>query len=79
MDELTQFDWQIMLLARASLAPHSDLGKFVEIVCAQNHCRGFYELLMDFYLAKEAYIAIPMLEHRLAQFEPEKSEERFAL
>lgn len=79
MDELTRYDWQIMWLTRASLAPHSDLCKFVEIVCAQNHCRRLYELLIEFYIAKEAYIVIPILEHRLAQFEPEKSEERFAL
>lgn len=52
---------------------------FIEILCAQNHPREFYERLMDFYLAKEAYVVIPILEHRLAQFEPETSEERFAL
>lgn len=79
MEELKMFDWQIMMLARTSLAPHSDLVKFVEIVCAQKHPRRLYELLMEFYLAREACVVIPILEQRLAQFEPEKSEERFAL
>ena len=76
MDELTLFDWQIMWLAKASLAPHSDLSKFVEIVCAQNHPRKFYELLLDFYTAREAYVALPMLIQRLAQF---NNDERFEL
>lgn len=79
MTELIQYDWQIIWLARASLAPNSDLYKFVKIICAQNCSRELYEKLIDFYTAKEAYVAIPMLIQRLAQFEPENSEERFAL
>ena len=73
------FYWQIMFLQKALLEQHLDLCMFIEILCAQNHPREFYERLMDFYLAKEAYVVIPILEHRLAQFEPETSEERFAL
>ena len=75
------FDWRIMWLEKAALAsvPNSDLSMFVEFLCAQNHPREFYERLIDFYLAREVYVVIPILERRLAQFEPEKSEERFAL
>lgn len=75
------FDWQIMWLEKAALAsvPNLDLCTFVDFLCAQNHPREFYERLIDFYLAREKYVAIPIIEHRLAQFEPEKSEERFAL